>query len=679
MDFLQVGTGMAYDFASAKAFEEYNRQITALRQTLLGNKTDYTSGNSVTDEPTRQFYNKILVYSTALTVVSIAKSALLEKLNDKKYERQANESSDLIESRKIDAGIIEGNIEDYHDIDVPARKTQLEETKYKNWLDDSTLTNAAIEEKNKKLWENNNKPEEISKELKDSGFESNANTFPKPGEELSTHNTENGIKFINRASFEVFDKGKKETLFKGWSKFGKADPDKYSTPSNPMSEKVSRMLEEYRRAAPGSYKFFIEKLHGKSVDGTFFVKNPIKAGKTREEYPNRMIFPAYIMAFNDSYNASWSDYNFIGRGEKVWIYQNTSRELTIEFYMISDFSVDLLNLAIQEAKLNSNPLITATPGTKWNVKDANLNANSISTAKDLIQNIKGVVSPSDTLDEIKRLLPDWGLGAYPNPSVVNSQFSGFVPGMISGTPEMMWARLTFLAQCVYPWYRKDGKLKEQPFIRIRIGDFIDSIAKINSLTLNEYNEFDIDLNPSVVGAIPMGVRVVLSMTIVHEDEPNTNYNKFYWRKDYDVGDENIAPDNTSETSKTLDFSLDESTGSSEASSSTPGTPGISSKEKDRQKELAEFKSSLKGLSSMTPSITGNTGTQVNTNLVRKSILAAKRFLETKQQADALKLKNVNDEEFLAGSDAVFDNASKIKKAESLPPDTKTSSKKKLFS
>jgi len=528
MDILQTGFSLVYDYGNAKFYETYNKQISLLRQSLLGNKIDY-AGSSTTDPATKTFYKKVQQYALALTALNIGFKAILNKKNDKTYKDLEAKSLSIQENNIKNNTKAESEIKTYYDTDVPARKKQLEETKYKNWLGDDTITNEQIEEKNKKFSDSSYKPDEISKELKDSGFESNINTFPKPGEEIVGHNTENGVKFVNRASFEVYDKGKKEILFKGWSKFGKPDPDKYSTPSNPMSDKVARMLEEYRKTSPGSYKFFIEKLHGKSVDGTFYTKNPIQAGKTRIDYPNRMVFPAYIMAFNDSYQAQWSDYSFIGRGEKVWIYQNTSRELTIEFYMISDFSVDLLNLAIEESRYNNNPLIKASPDSKWKA-NANLNANTFSSMKDIVQNIKGVINPADTLAEIKRLLPDWGLGAYPVSSIINGNDSGFVPGMISGTPEMMWARLTFLAQCIYPWYRKDGKLKEQPFVRIRIGDFIDSIAKINSLTLNEYNEFDIDLNPSVVGAIPMGVRVVLSMSIVHEEEPNSNYSRFYWRK-----------------------------------------------------------------------------------------------------------------------------------------------------
>ena len=678
MDILQTGFSLVYDYGNAKFYETYNKQISLLRQSLLGNKIDY-AGSSTTDPATKTFYKKVQQYALALTALNIGFKAILNKKNDKTYKDLEAKSLSIQENNIKNNTKAESEIKTYYDTDVPARKKQLEETKYKNWLGDDTITNEQIEEKNKKFSDSSYKPDEISKELKDSGFESNINTFPKPGEEIVGHNTENGVKFVNRASFEVYDKGKKEILFKGWSKFGKPDPDKYSTPSNPMSDKVARMLEEYRKTSPGSYKFFIEKLHGKSVDGTFYTKNPIQAGKTRIDYPNRMVFPAYIMAFNDSYQAQWSDYSFIGRGEKVWIYQNTSRELTIEFYMISDFSVDLLNLAIEESRYNSNPLIKASPDSKWKA-NTNLNANTFSSMKDIVQNIKGVINPADTLAEIKRLLPDWGLGAYPVSSIINGNDSGFVPGMISGTPEMMWARLTFLAQCIYPWYRKDGKLKEQPFVRIRIGDFIDSIAKINSLTLNEYNEFDIDLNPSVVGAIPMGVRVVLSMSIVHEEEPNSNYSRFYWRKDFDINDQTYKPKSFQETSETLDGSLDYSKDSekgslNEGQASAEG--GLSKMEITRQEALGTFNNSLKGMQTAISS--SSVSSFAKSEAIKNSLLSAKRFLETKNQNEATKLKNISDEDTLAAT-SMISSAVQTKKEDQLPVDPliTNSKKRKLF-
>ena len=678
MDILQTGFSLVYDYGNAKFYETYNKQISLLRQSLLGNKIDY-AGSSTTDPATKTFYKKVQQYALALTALNIGFKAILNKKNDKTYKDLEAKSLSIQENNIKNNTKAESEIKTYYDTDVPARKKQLEEAKYKNWLGDDTITNEQIEEKNKKFSDSSYKPDEISKELKDSGFESNINTFPKPGEEIVGHNTENGVKFVNRASFEVYDKGKKEILFKGWSKFGKPDPDKYSTPSNPMSDKVARMLEEYRKTSPGSYKFFIEKLHGKSVDGTFYTKNPIQAGKTRIDYPNRMVFPAYIMAFNDSYQAQWSDYSFIGRGEKVWIYQNTSRELTIEFYMISDFSVDLLNLAIEESRYNSNPLIKASPDSKWKA-NANLNANTFSSMKDIVQNIKGVINPADTLAEIKRLLPDWGLGAYPVSSIINGNDSGFVPGMISGTPEMMWARLTFLAQCIYPWYRKDGKLKEQPFVRIRIGDFIDSIAKINSLTLNEYNEFDIDLNPSVVGAIPMGVRVVLSMSIVHEEEPNSNYSRFYWRKDFDINDQTYKPKSFQETSETLDGSLDYSKDSekgslNEGQASAEG--GLSKMEITRQEALGTFNNSLKGMQTAISS--SSVSSFAKSEAIKNSLLSAKRFLETKNQNEATKLKNISDEDTLAAT-SMISSAVQTKKEDQLPVDPliTNSKKRKLF-
>jgi hypothetical protein len=513
MDLLNAGADIGYNFASNKVFEAYNKQVSNLRETLLGNKISYSSsGNTEMDKATKAYHNKVFAYSTALQILEqVTQSSLNKKLAATKakeednmlntyYDKQVpqakkadnditeyydklNKTSENTISSNINQALIADKAQDQYGLDVAARRDELDKLTYKNWTGNEGIgTNAEGEKRIKKFWEDHKGGDEISEDLKSSGFESNSVTFPRPGETIETHKTENGIKFVNRAKFEILNDGKKETIFKGWSKNGKPDEDKYSTPSNPMSEKVARMVEEYRRANPGSYKFFIEKLHGKGVNDKFFGKNPIQEGKTRSDFPNRMLFPAYINAFNDSYDATWNSYNFIGRGEEVGIYNKTARKLSLDFYIISDFSAELLVNAIEEERASSNPAVKATGDSKLNFKKPDLNMNSFSTAKDMVMNaaqgggnaLKGL-SKEETLSELKRLLPDWGTGAYPIPGVVNGEWSGTIGGQISGTPEMLWARLTFLAQCVYPWYRKDGKLKEQPMVRIRIGDFIDAV------------------------------------------------------------------------------------------------------------------------------------------------------------------------------------------------------------
>lgn len=281
-----------------------------------------------------------------------------------------------------------------------------------------------------------------------------------------------------------------------------------TSPQKPYSSYMAEIIKEGKTEAAGAYRFFFEKLHGKKADGSgFYKRNPIESGKKFADMENRMVFPAYIDNFNDAYDVSWNNYDFYGRSESVWVYKTTTRSLTLNFFMLSDFSADVLIERIKRTN-QTNPIA--------------LNATS-----------------DEVIKSLNDFFIDWGNGSYDLPQVVeaenkNYQLLGWVPGQYSGTSEQMWARMTFLAQCCYPWYRRDGKLKEQPLVRVRIGDFLDVIIKIKSLTFDEYEEFNIDLNPSSrVGAYPMGVRVALTADIIHAEEPHSNYPKFYWRKDFD--------------------------------------------------------------------------------------------------------------------------------------------------
>jgi hypothetical protein len=79
-------------------------------------------------------------------------------------------------------------------------------------------------------------------------------------------------------------------------------------------------------------------------------------------------------------------------------------------------------------------------------------------------------------------------------------------------------------------------MKEQPFIRIRIGDFYDVVGCINNLSyeLVESEGLTMDMNPSSLGNIPLYVKVNLKIDIYHNDEPSSNYYGFYHRKEFDT-------------------------------------------------------------------------------------------------------------------------------------------------
>lgn len=347
-----------------------------------------------------------------------------------------------------------------------------------------------------------------------------------------------------------------------------------STPASPMTAKIDEMLTNANNQLTGSYKFFIEKLHGRgAADGVPYKKNPVvtRSGEFRpSDLINRMVFPAYISAFNDSYDASHDSYDFIGRGESVYVWNKTTRTLTLEFYMMSDISAQLLQIGasfvddVSQSKQgqtngrDSDSSLNATIDLRKTVQDIGAfnNGKLFDASGNVIDNIE--ISDKEKFEAMLDLFPDWGLGVYPYPRHSLKGRKGFVAGEISGTPDMLWERVTFLTQCVYGWYRKDGKLKEQPIVRIRIADFFDVTAIITSLNFTQ-DEFDVDLNPSnTVGNIPTGVKVSIQATVLHEDEPTSEYRRFYHRADYDTEKTNVAEDEKEviNPSKTLDSTTD---------------------------------------------------------------------------------------------------------------------------
>jgi len=308
------------------------------------------------------------------------------------------------------------------------------------------------------------------------------------------------------------------TLFKGWAsrttpKGKKFIPDaaKMSTKDTPFSQEINDSIQQmYGKASidtpPGAYRFFIEKLHGRYDNGDPYKKNPIASqlGITgNNNLSNRMVFSAYIDGFSDQFSSQKSEYNFLGRGESVSMYKNTTRSMSISFSIIADFSLDYF-AAMQQ----------------------------------LNQAIANSTNVVDQIQAIQDAKLDWGNG-YMIPPIqkYDGQVGNHIPGKYSDTPNTLWLKLNFLAQCVYPYYRTDGKMKEQPLIRLRVTDMFDLVCTIKDYTL-DFNDFSnmIDLNPSYIGHVPMAVKVNMNLQVIHDDEPSSNYFGFYNRREFDNGE-----------------------------------------------------------------------------------------------------------------------------------------------
>lgn len=334
-----------------------------------------------------------------------------------------------------------------------------------------------------------------------------------------SHNPEITKNYLENKSFVLKKEVNSEQteLKKGFTVIdntGKIKQTGVTSPLQPYSSIMEDILKKSKVDKTGAYRFFFEKLHGRTGKGGFNKRNLITPKKKFEDVENRMVFPAYIEAYNDSYDVNWNTHEFSGRAENYGTYKTTGRTLSISFFMISDFSAEmLLERMKRTGKVNPSYAI----GT---------------SAEEIIKNLNNYFI-------------DWGNGCHQPPSVIEQDgeygLLGLIPGQYSGTTEQMWARMTFLAQCCYPWFRKDGKLKEQPLMRVRIGDFIDQVVRIKSLQFDEYEEFNMDLTGTTnMGVYPMGVKCVIQADIIHSEEPHSEYLKFYWRKDYDIADKAAA-------------------------------------------------------------------------------------------------------------------------------------------
>jgi hypothetical protein len=74
---------------------------------------------------------------------------------------------------------------------------------------------------------------------------------------------------------------------------------------------------------------------GKAGKLIFFIKN-YSSG-------DQFFFPPYIQSIQNTENANWNSTNFLGRPEAVYTYNNSSRDASISFYVLTDYtqSVDI--------------------------------------------------------------------------------------------------------------------------------------------------------------------------------------------------------------------------------------------------------------------------------------------------------------------------------------------------
>ncbi len=125
---------------------------------------------------------------------------------------------------------------------------------------------------------------------------------------------------------------------------------------------------------------------GTNNDGTpkvarqrFTIANPYKPGNAKKlvfslkNYSSgaEFYFPPYIQSYSDSYGANWNPVNFLGRPEAIYTYNNSTREGTISFVVLTDYSQNL---------------VIGTDYTKDSFDDVKINPRVHFTTKDAAQN-----------------------------------------------------------------------------------------------------------------------------------------------------------------------------------------------------------------------------------------------------------------------------------------------------
>ena len=83
-----------------------------------------------------------------------------------------------------------------------------------------------------------------------------------------------------------------------------------------------------------------------------------------------LYFPPYINDFSDSHSATWNEINFLGRPEPIYTYNNSKRDGTISFMVLTDFSeVVLMGRTWSDAdmdKIEKNISASFVNKTKYN-------------------------------------------------------------------------------------------------------------------------------------------------------------------------------------------------------------------------------------------------------------------------------------------------------------------------
>jgi len=165
-----------------------------------------------------------------------------------------------------------------------------------------------------------------------------------------------------------------------------------TTPGNPLMDEefqagtkgVLGIIRKIRDSKESTFakNFDVQNQHNFVVgrDGSkdrvsrqrYTIANPYSAGNAEKvlfyiqnfSSGDGFYFPPYIQDYSESFGANWNTLNYLGRPESIYTYNNSSREGTITFVVLTDYSNDVL-LGTNFSDANMQPIKL----TKTDLKD----------------------------------------------------------------------------------------------------------------------------------------------------------------------------------------------------------------------------------------------------------------------------------------------------------------------
>ena len=242
-----------------------------------------------------------------------------------------------------------------------------------------------------------------------------------------------------------------------------------------------------------------------------------------------MWFPPYNINFNETSNVEWSTNTFIGRGENVFTYTDTTRTAELSFDILIDYPTEANKYKNTEGNDETDyELLSFFYGRnmngekKYGIREK-VFQQEISQNKESKNNTEGY---GNEYEYFKKVEKDSKYN-FARQQIVD-KVKLFTPVFHSISPEGFNARLTFLQQCTRQGPTNIGSTNgyakpatnlsfgRMPVCVLRIGDFINTRIIVNSVGISYSNGSSMswDMNPEGIGLQPMFARVTMTIMLL---------------------------------------------------------------------------------------------------------------------------------------------------------------------